>query len=92
MSEKIVKLMICDSCGGMIPCKYDVDKDIFINFMGVKAKNKESETILDFCCDCWKYFIRKSRGRTDVIILINNELGYDIVEYEYIGCDIGDII
>ena len=96
MSEINVKIIKCDSCGGIIPGKFYIDQDKFINLAEVKAKNFEKENLenntLDFCFECWKHYVRRARGRIDVIELINAELGFNITEYEVIGCSEEELV
>jgi len=91
MSEINVKIIKCDSCGGIIPGKFYIDQDKFINLSEVKAKDS-MENNLDFCFECWKYYARRARGRIDTVELINAELGFNITEYKVIGCSEEELI
>jgi len=84
-NELYAKFITCDRCR----CMMGFIDGSYGNYVGVKCKNLKLDNIknseLDFCPICWKHYIQKSQGRTDVISLINGELGCDIVEYEFVG-------
>jgi len=91
MSEINVKIIKCDSCGGIIPGKFYIDQNKFTTLSEVKVKDSSGNN-LDFCYECWKYYARRARGRIDVKVLINAELGFNITEYEVIGCSEEELI
>ena len=84
MSEINIKIIKCDGCGEIIRGRSD-NGDV-ISFYGVKSRDIE-QIELDFCVDCWKYAVKRSRNKEELFKLIEKETDWIICDYSHVGWD-----
>jgi len=87
MSEISVSLTTCNYCGEVMRGR--LDNGDYRTFSGVKSKGYDPELCkfihLDFCCDCWKFCVSRSKDQKELFQLIEKEVGYIISDYKYVN-------